>query len=239
MKYNPCDDGDIGLNRSHRISRVVLLVVKPVFDKSGSFCFTSVHFSFRVLFHGSSSAWEWLSRAMRNAASMKPVLLVENHANDLELALYALRESRLANPVDVVREGEEALDYLVCRGKYAQCARIAPALILLDLQMPKVSGIEVLQILRLTPNLRHIPVVATSTSTSTEDEDFLRTSKLGIEAYVVKPLCLMGFSVAVAQLGLSLAASDKGSVSGLYFNIDVDAAKGEQQAPSCGTSGND
>lgn len=149
---------------------------------------------------------------------LKPVLLVEDTANDVELALYALEKSSLANPVHVVRDGEEALDYLICRGRHADRPPINPAVVLLDIQMPKIGGIEVLRIIRLTPRLRHLPVIVITTSD--EEKDFVKTARLGIDAFIVKPIDVMGFSVAVAQLGLTLAALSSGDVPSLVFNTD-------------------
>lgn len=152
---------------------------------------------------------------------MKPVLLVEDTANDIELALFALQTSRLANPIHVVRDGEEALDYLVCRGQHADRPLINPAVILLDIQMPKIGGIEVLRIIRLTPRLRHVPVIVITTSR--EDEDFFKTARLEVDAYIVKPIDAIGFSVALTQVGLTLRALASESVPELHFHI-VDAS---------------
>lgn len=148
--------------------------------------------------------------------TLKPVLLVEDTANDIELALFALQQSRLANPVHIVRDGEEALDYLVCRGRHADRAPVNPAVILLDIQMPKIGGVEVLRILRLTPRLRHVPVIVITTSR--EDEDFFITANLKVDAYIVKPIDAMGFSVALMQVGLALNELPAGAVPALQFH---------------------
>lgn len=147
---------------------------------------------------------------------LKPVLLVDDNAKDIELALYVLETSTLANPVNVVRDGEEALDYLVCRQRYADRPQINPALILLDIKMPKMNGIEVLQILRLTPRFRDIPVLVLTTSQ--EEEDFVRSANLGVSAFILKPLDVTGFSVTIAQLGLGCAVPGKGQDRELRIN---------------------
>lgn len=147
---------------------------------------------------------------------LKPVLLVDDNAKDIELALYVLETSTLANPVNVVRDGEEALDYLVCRQRYADRPQINPALILLDIKMPKMNGIEVLQILRLTPRFRDIPVLVLTTSQ--EEEDFVRSANLGVSAFILKPLDATGFSVTIAQLGLGCAVPGKGQDHELRIN---------------------
>lgn len=152
--------------------------------------------------------------------TLKPVLLVEDTANDIELALFALQTSRLANPVHVVRDGEEALDYLVCRGQHADRPQINPAVILLDLQMPKIGGIEVLSIIRLTPRFRHVPVIVITTSR--EDEDYFKTTNLKVDAYIVKPIDAIGFAVALTQLGLTLSSLPSESFSELHSELHSD-----------------
>lgn len=146
---------------------------------------------------------------------LKPVLLVDDNSNDRELALFALRHSGLKNPVDLAFDGEEALDYLVCRGRYADRPRINPAVILLDIKMPKVNGIEVLQSLRWTPRLRDVPVIVLTTSR--EEQYYVQSAQLGAHAFVLKPLDVKAFSIAVAQLGLNLAASSNLTGSEVFF----------------------
>lgn len=146
---------------------------------------------------------------------LKPVLLVDDNRHDRELALFALRHSGLKNPVDMVHDGEEALDYLVCRGRYAQRPQINPSVILLDIKMPKINGIEVLQTLRLTPRLWEVPVIVLTTSR--EEQHYLETAQLGAHAFVLKPLDVKAFSIAVAQLGLPLATTTEKTGPEVFF----------------------
>jgi len=131
---------------------------------------------------------------------LKPILLVEDNPRDLDLTLVALERSQLANEVVVVRDGEEALDYLFCRNAYAHRPEGNPAVILLDLKLPKVDGLEVLEIIRSTTQLRSVPV-AMLTSSSIET-DLGRAYELGVNAYVVKPVEFKEFVAAVSELGL-------------------------------------
>lgn len=130
---------------------------------------------------------------------LKRILLAEDNANDLELTLAALAENRLANGVIVVRDGAEALDYLYRRGAYANRSDGNPVLVLLDLKMPKVDGIEVLRHIKKDDELRRIPVVMLTSSR--EEQDLLRSYELGVNAYVVKPVAFIEFMDAVRQLG--------------------------------------
>ena len=127
------------------------------------------------------------------------ILLAEDNNNDLELTLAALRSHRVANEVDVVRDGAEALDYLYCRGPFANRAPGPLALVLLDLKMPKVDGLEVLRQIKSDPELRLTPVVMLTSSR--EEVDLLRSYQLGVNAYVVKPVDFPEFMNAVKQLG--------------------------------------
>jgi CheY-like chemotaxis protein len=131
---------------------------------------------------------------------LKRILLVEDNPNDAELTLVALGENVLANQVERVEDGEEALDYLYCRGKYA--ARMAgnPAVVLLDLKLPKVSGLEVLKAVKTDPKLRAIPVVVLTSSG--EEQDLVESYRLGVNAYVVKPVSFPAFASAVRELGM-------------------------------------
>jgi CheY-like chemotaxis protein len=131
---------------------------------------------------------------------LKPILLVEDDPRDLELTLVALERSQLANEVIVVRDGEAALDYLTRDGDYAQRAEGNPAVVLLDLKLPKVNGLEVLATVRGTENLRSIPVVMLTSSH--EESDVLRSYQLGVNAYVVKPVEFKQFVGAIADLGI-------------------------------------
>jgi CheY-like chemotaxis protein len=130
---------------------------------------------------------------------LKRILLAEDSSNDLELTLAALAENRLANGVIVVRDGAEALDYLYRRGVHTSRPVGNPALVLLDLKMPKVDGIEVLKQIKQDEELRRIPVVMLTSSR--EEQDLLRSYDLGVNAYVVKPVAFSEFMAAVRQLG--------------------------------------
>jgi CheY-like chemotaxis protein len=127
------------------------------------------------------------------------ILLAEDNNNDLELTLAALRSHRVANDVDVARDGAEALDYLYRRGQFANRTPGPLALVLLDLKMPKVDGLEVLRQIKSDPALRLTPVVMLTSSR--EEVDLLRSYQLGVNAYVVKPVDFGEFMSAVKQLG--------------------------------------
>lgn len=131
---------------------------------------------------------------------LKPILLVEDNPNDLELTLIALEKSQLANEVIIVRDGAEALDYLLCRGEYASRQAGNPAVVLLDLKLPKVDGLEVLREIRTTNGLKSTPVVMLTSSK--EEQDLLRSYELGVNAYVVKPVDFTEFVRAIADLGI-------------------------------------
>ena len=130
---------------------------------------------------------------------LKRILLVEDNANDAELTLEALAEHNLANGVDVVRDGAEALDYLYRRGKYAGEPPANLAVILLDLKLPKVDGLEVLSILKADERLKFTPVVVLTSSR--EERDVVDSYLLGVNAYVVKPVNFSEFITAVKELG--------------------------------------
>lgn len=127
------------------------------------------------------------------------ILLVEDNANDAELTLEALAEHNLANGVDLVRDGAEALDYLFRRGKYAGLGAANLAVILLDLKLPKVDGLEVLKILKSDDNLKYTPVVVLTSSR--EEKDVVESYRLGVNAYVVKPVNFSEFITAVKEVG--------------------------------------
>lgn len=131
---------------------------------------------------------------------LKPILLVEDNPHDLELTLVALERSQLANDVIVMRDGAESLDYLLRRGDYAHRADGNPAVLLLDLKLPKVDGLEVLKIVRETPELRSIPVVMLTSSR--EEPDLTKAYELGVNAYVVKPVEFRDFVAAISDLGI-------------------------------------
>jgi CheY-like chemotaxis protein len=130
---------------------------------------------------------------------LRTILLAEDSANDVELTLAALQENRVANQVVVVRDGAEALDYLYRRHGFADRLPGHPALVLLDLKMPKVDGLEVLRQLKADPALKSIPVVMLTSSR--EESDLVRTYDLGVNAYVVKPVAFADFVEAVKTLG--------------------------------------
>ena len=128
------------------------------------------------------------------------ILLVEDDPNDIELTLSALTESRLANEVVVARDGEEALDYLYRRGIHVSRAEANPAVMLLDLKLPKVDGLEILERVKADPHLRAIPVVVLTSSR--EEQDLVKSYNSGTNAYVVKPVDFHEFVEAVRELGL-------------------------------------
>ena len=129
---------------------------------------------------------------------LKRILLVEDNLNDVELTIAALAEHNLANDIAVVRDGEEALDYLYCQGQFAARPAGNPAVVLLDLKLPKVNGIEVLRRIRTDDNLKLLPVVILTSSQ--EDSDKVASYKLGVNAYVVKPIDFHKFVDAVKIL---------------------------------------
>jgi len=131
---------------------------------------------------------------------LKPILLVEDDPRDLELTLVALERSQLANDVISVTDGAQALDYLLRRNDYADRAEGNPAVILLDLKLPKVNGLEVLEIVRSTEELRSVPIVMLTNSK--EPVDLGRAYELGVNSYVVKPVVFQDFISAVADLGV-------------------------------------
>ena len=131
---------------------------------------------------------------------LKPILLVEDNPNDIELTLIALEKTRLANPVVSLRDGEEALQYLRREGQWADRGAEIPAVILLDKKLPKVDGHEVLKTVRADEDLRRIPVVMLTSSR--EESDLLRSYDLGVNAYVVKPVQFEDFMDAIKDLGV-------------------------------------
>lgn len=133
-------------------------------------------------------------------AELKRILLVEDNPNDVELTLAALAENRLANEVVVARDGEEALDYLHQRGIFKMRTAGHPAVVLLDIKLPKIDGLEVLERLKADPDLKMIPVVMLTSSR--EEQDLLRSYNLGVNAYVVKPVDFSEFVNAIKELGL-------------------------------------
>ncbi len=131
----------------------------------------------------------------------KMILLVEDNPDDEELTLRALRKSNIANDVFVARDGSDALDFLFCTGKHAGRDPLAmPAVVLLDLKLPKLNGIDVLNRMRADPRTTLLPVVILTSSS--EDEDVLRSYQSGANSYVRKPVEFSAFAGAVTQLGV-------------------------------------
>lgn len=132
--------------------------------------------------------------------SVVDILLVEDNPNDAELALHALKKHNLANRVEWVKDGEAALDFLFHRAAYAGRSSTLPRVVLLDLRLPKVDGIEVLKQLRGNPETRELPVVVLTSSK--EERDVIDTYKLGVNSYVAKPVAFDEFARTVADLGM-------------------------------------
>ena len=128
------------------------------------------------------------------------ILIVEDDPRDVELTLAALEEYNLANEVVVARDGKEALDYLYCREQFNARTNDNPAVMLLDLKLPKVDGLEVLQKIKSDEHLKMIPVVVLTSSN--EEKDMMRSYKLGVNAYVVKPVNFHEFINSVKELGV-------------------------------------
>ena len=128
------------------------------------------------------------------------ILLVEDNADDIELAVHALREEKLANGITIARDGEEALDIIFHRGQWAGPATLPPRLILLDLKLPKVDGLDVLRALKGDPRTKAIPIVVMTSSK--EERDLVESYKLGVNAYVQKPVGFDEFRGIVKELGL-------------------------------------
>lgn len=130
---------------------------------------------------------------------IRPILLAEDSPADAEMAMDALREANLANPIVHVEDGVDALDYLLRRGRFTDREGGDPAVLLLDIKMPRMDGLEVLQKLREEPSLKRLPVVILSSSR--EESDLARSWDLGVNAYVVKPVDADQFFHAVKTLG--------------------------------------
>jgi CheY-like chemotaxis protein len=133
-------------------------------------------------------------------SQIKRILLVEDNARDVELSLAAFEEQNLANEVVVARNGAEALDYLYRRGQFATRPEGQPAVVLLDLKMPKVDGMEVLRQVKSDPTLKTLPIVMLTSSR--EESDLVKSYQLGVNGYVVKPIDFHQLVDAVKQLGL-------------------------------------
>jgi len=133
-------------------------------------------------------------------SEFKPILLAEDNPNDAELTLEALRDHNMANRVTHVRDGVEALEFLRYQGNFKLRSHISPAVVILDIKMPRVDGIEVLRTIRSDPQLHKIPVVMLTSSR--EESDLVRSYELGINAYVVKPVKFTDFIDAVKHVGV-------------------------------------
>ena len=131
---------------------------------------------------------------------LRPILLVEDNPNDLELSLTALARTGLANEVIVARDGEEAFNYLFYKDQYADRPHGHPAVVLLDIKLPKIDGLELLGLIRKESTLQHLPVVLLTSSR--EEQDVLRGYELGSNAYVVKPVAFPDFIKAIQDLGV-------------------------------------
>ena len=131
--------------------------------------------------------------------SIRTILLAEDNAADAEMAIDALREAHLVNPIVHVEDGVEAMDYLLRRGRFADREPGDPGVLLLDIKMPRMDGLEVLRTLRADTRLRRLPVVILSSSR--EESDLARSWDLGVNAFVVKPVDAVQFFAAVRTLG--------------------------------------
>ncbi len=136
-----------------------------------------------------------------NPAHIIEILLVEDSLEDLELTQRALRNAKLTNHIQIARDGAEALDFIFCEGPHAgRNIEDTPRLILLDLKLPKVDGLEVLQRIKGDPRTRHVPVVVLTSSK--EQSDLVKSYDLGVNSYIVKPVNFEGFTAAVQELGM-------------------------------------
>ena len=136
---------------------------------------------------------------MKTVNKLGRILIVEDDPKDMELTLTALEEFNLANEIIVVQDGEEALDYLYYRGQFQSRGTDSPAVMLLDLKLPKVDGLEVLKQVKSDEKLRMIPVVVLTSSN--QEKDLVASYKLGVNAYVVKPVDFHEFVNAIRELG--------------------------------------
>ncbi len=131
---------------------------------------------------------------------LRPILLVEDSPRDLELTLEALKKTQLANEIVVARDGVEALDFLYSQGRFAGRNLPDPAVIMLDLKLPRIDGLEVLERVKNDADLRHLPVVMLTSSR--EERDLVRSYQLGVNAFVVKPVNFKEFYQAIQDLGI-------------------------------------
>jgi CheY-like chemotaxis protein len=134
------------------------------------------------------------------AAALRPILLVDDSLNDIELTQTALKQNHLANDIVITRDGGEALDFLYRRGAYKGRESVNPVVVFLDLKMPKVDGLEVLRQIKNDPALKTIPIVMLTSSR--EEADLVKSYELGVNAYIVKPVGFEQFSSAIRELGM-------------------------------------
>ncbi|MEY3896652.1 MAG: hypothetical protein RLZZ214_2172 [Verrucomicrobiota bacterium] len=128
------------------------------------------------------------------------ILLVEDNPDDLELALRALKKANLSDCIHVARDGEEALDFIFCEGPYAERGiKIIPKMVLIDLKLPKIDGLDVVRRIKSDPRTHAIPVVVFTSSR--EHTDLVKSYQLGINSYIAKPVDFEGFAATVQQLG--------------------------------------
>lgn len=147
-----------------------------------------------------------------NKKELLTILIAEDSAADAEMAIDALREAKLANPIVHAEDGVEALDWLLSRGAHAGRKDGNPSLVLLDIKMPRMDGLEVLKRMRSEESLKHVPVVILSSSR--EESDLARSWDLGVNAYVVKPVDVRQFFDAVQTLGQFWAVLNEAPAEG-------------------------
>ncbi len=136
-----------------------------------------------------------------NDTNIIEILLVEDSLEDLELTQRALRNAKLGNHIQIARDGAEAMDFIFCEGQHiGRRIEDTPKLILLDLKLPKVDGLEVLERIKSDPRTKHIPVVVLTSSK--EQVDVIKSYQLGVNSYIVKPVNFEGFTAAVQELGM-------------------------------------
>jgi two-component system, response regulator len=136
-----------------------------------------------------------------NPAHIVEILIVEDTSEDLDLTLRALRKAKITNHIQVARDGEEALEFIFCEGPFAERnIEDGPKVILLDLKLPKIDGLEVLQRIKSDPRTKSIPVVVLTSSR--EQNDVVESYNLGVNSYIVKPVNFEQFSEAVQKLGM-------------------------------------